>query len=250
MYDPDADFVRGWPASYDFRFHGWRNGIMVMKNIKDGNIYDCLTGEAIEGPAKGSFLTPLPTLETTWGPWLKAHPKTVAYQMISKFKPSPLPTHILSESKSTRSAPDGRLDADTRVFGLAVGKESKAWDLDGLLHRGGGLSEATVGGQKVLLLTDAAMRSVVAFAPETDGKTPASASIVLDRNPADPAARWIDRETGSRWTITGRAVSGPRKGQTLRWLPGVAVKWYAWAAEHPGTELVNSKPGHAARAAD
>ena len=41
----------------------------------------------------------------------------------------------------------------------------------------------------------------------------------------------MDKETGSRWSVVGRAVSGPRKGQTLRWLPGVMVKWYAWAAE-------------------
>ncbi len=47
----------------------------------------------------------------------------------------------------------------------------------------------------------------------------------------------MDQETGSRWSIVGRAVSGPRKGQTLRWLPGVMVKWYAWAAEYPKTAL-------------
>jgi Protein of unknown function (DUF3179) len=47
----------------------------------------------------------------------------------------------------------------------------------------------------------------------------------------------VDQETNSRWSIVGRAVSGPRKGQTLRWLPGVMVKWYAWAAEYPKTSL-------------
>ena len=47
----------------------------------------------------------------------------------------------------------------------------------------------------------------------------------------------MDKETGSRWSIVGRAVSGSRKGQTLRWLPGVMVKWYAWAASYPKTSL-------------
>jgi hypothetical protein len=37
--------------------------------------------------------------------------------------------------------------------------------------------------------------------------------------------------------VLGRAVSGPRKGQTLRWLPGVMVKWYAWAVEYPRTSV-------------
>src|SRR3984893_10167623 len=31
VYDADADFVRGYPASLDYRIHGWRNGVMVMR---------------------------------------------------------------------------------------------------------------------------------------------------------------------------------------------------------------------------
>src|SRR4051812_50070777 len=34
VYDADANFVRGYPASLDYRFHGWRNGVMVMKDRK------------------------------------------------------------------------------------------------------------------------------------------------------------------------------------------------------------------------
>jgi hypothetical protein len=31
VYDPDAGYMRGFEASLDFRFHGWRNGILVLK---------------------------------------------------------------------------------------------------------------------------------------------------------------------------------------------------------------------------
>jgi uncharacterized protein DUF3179 len=62
-------------------------------------------------------------------------------------------------------------------------------------------------------------------------------TLVVDRS--DPESPWVDKETGSRWSVVGRAVSGPRKGQALRWLPGVMVKWYAWAAEYPKTSLEN-----------
>ena len=86
VYDADADFVRGYPASLDYRFHGWRNGVMVMRH-KDGTLFDCLTGRAFDGPRKGEQLTPIPTIETDWGPWLKSSPGTVAYAMISKFQP-------------------------------------------------------------------------------------------------------------------------------------------------------------------
>jgi hypothetical protein len=46
-----------------------------------------------------------------------------------------------------------------------------------------------------------------------------------------------DRESGSRWDITGRAVAGELKGWTLEWLDGTQVKWFAWAAEHPKTTI-------------
>ena len=52
-----------------------------------------------------------------------------------------------------------------------------------------------------------------------------------------PDAPWGDAETGSRWSIAGRAVSGPLKGRTLAWLPGVMVQWHAWSAAHPDGAL-------------
>ena len=71
--------------------------------------------------------------------------------------------------------------------------------------------------------------------PETDGNP--SEPVNLAMEPSEPESPWVDSETGSRWSIVGRAVSGPRKGKTLRWLPGVMVKWYAWSAEYPKTSL-------------
>src|SRR5207248_171447 len=60
VYDADADFVRGWPASLDYRFHGWRNGVLVMRH-QDGTLFDTLTGVAFDGPRQGERLEPLPT---------------------------------------------------------------------------------------------------------------------------------------------------------------------------------------------
>src|SRR5205823_4419645 len=110
------------------RFHGWRNGVMVMRH-KDGTLFDCLTGLAFDGPRKGEQLTPLPTVETDWGPWLKDNPGTVAYAMVPKFQPQSAPKDPLPESRGTRPGPDPRLDAEERVFGLTLGGASQAWPL-------------------------------------------------------------------------------------------------------------------------
>ena len=128
VYDADADFVRGYPASLDYRFHGWRNGVMVMRH-KDGTLFDCLTGLAFDGPRKGEQLTPIPTIETDWGPWLKAQPGTVAYAMVSKFQPQSVPEIAPARVAEDAPEPDPRLDAEERVFGLTLDGESRAWPL-------------------------------------------------------------------------------------------------------------------------
>jgi hypothetical protein len=233
VYDADADFVRGYPASLDYRFHGWRNGVMVMRH-KDGTLYDCLSGLAFEGPRKGERLTPIPTIETDWGPWLKSNPGTVAYAMVAKFRPQSAPRSPLDASLKTRPAPDGRIDPEERVFGLAVGGASAAWPLKSFGER----PEArgvTLAGRRAVILWDGRTRTAAAYEPETEGED--SRTVTLVEDSGDPESPWVDKETGSRWSIAGRAVSGPLKGRTLRWVPGVMVKWYAWAADYPGTAI-------------
>src|SRR5205823_6810182 len=87
VYDPDAGYARGFTASVDFKFHGWRNGVMVMKH-KDGTLYSCMTGIAFEGPRKGDKLLSWPTIVTTWGYAMQHYPTGVAYHMFDKYKPT------------------------------------------------------------------------------------------------------------------------------------------------------------------
>ncbi len=237
IYDADADFVRGYPASLDYRFHGWRNGVMVMRH-KDGTLFDCLTGLAFDGPRKGEQLTPIPTIETDWGPWLKAQPGTVAYAMVSKFQPQSVPKSLLPESRKTRPEPDPRLNPEERVFGLSHGGESRAWPLESFGDVAP-LRKGKLSGQEFILLWDGHTRTASAYAPETEGLKPESVTLAVDMGDAE--SPWVDQETGSRWSVAGRAVSGSRKGQTLRWLPGVMVKWHAWAASYPKTSVEGHK---------
>jgi hypothetical protein len=49
-----------------------------------------------------------------------------------------------------------------------------------------------------------------------------------------------DLETGSRWTIEGKAVDGPLKGSALTPLRWQYVRWHAWVYPHPQTDLFQS----------
>ena len=238
VYDADADFVRGYPASLDYRFHGWRNGVMVMRH-KDGTLFDCLTGLAFAGPRKGDKLTPIPTIETDWGPWSSDNPGTVAYAMVSKFQPQSAPDSVLAESRSTRPKPDPRLDPEERVLGVSLDEKSMAWPLKSFGEKPE-VRTIALGAHQSVILWDSRTRTAAAYATETEGTTSWPVTLAVDLS--EPESPWVDKQTSSRWSIAGRAVTGPRKGQALRWLPGVMVKWYAWAASHPSTLLEPQPP--------
>src|SRR5947209_6249341 len=129
VYDPDAGYARGFAPSYEFRFHGWRNGVMVMKHA-DGTLYSCLSGLAFDGPKKGTRLKPIPTVVTDWGPWLKQYPNAVAYQMSPQFKPTDLPYKPNPASVQTRGPADGRMAPDAFVLGIWDGHTASAWKLN------------------------------------------------------------------------------------------------------------------------
>ena len=239
VYDPDAGFARGFAPSYDFRFHGWRNGVMVMRH-KDGTLYSCLTGVAFDGPRKGSRLQPVPTLVSEWGFWLKGYPHAVAYHMFKKYRPVELPAGANDDSRQSRGPADRRLPAGTLVLGVVEGKAGRAYPLD-MLAKTGLWREAVDGRPRVILWyaptkTAAAYRPL-ASPPKKDSGRPRPVTLRVDAG----VAPFIDKETGSRWDVAGRAVEGALKGWTLEWLDGAQVKWFAWAAEYPETSVYQAK---------
>ena len=241
VYDPDAGFARGFAPSYDFRFHGWRNGVMVMRH-KDGTLYSCLTGVAFDGPRKGDRLKPVPTLVTDWGHWLKHYPRGVAYKMFEKYQPVELPAKPNEDFLKSRGPLDQRLPEGTAVLGVYAGKSSRAYPVEELAKAG--LVREEVDGQPRVVLWYGPSKSAAAYrplatSPEKDGAKPRF--VTLEVVGKAVAAPFTDKETGSRWDIAGRAVDGELKGWTLEWLDGTEVKWFAWAAEYPETSVYRAK---------
>jgi hypothetical protein len=241
VYDPDAGFARGFAPSLDFRFHGWRNGVMVMKH-KDGTLYSCLSGVAFDGPNKGKRLEPVPTLVSDWGFWLKRYPGAVAYHMFDKYQPVELPARANEDARKSRIEADKRLPEDTAVLGVIEGEVARVYPLEALA-KVTLLSEDVAGRPRVVLWqgatkTAAAYRPV-ASPPKKDGGKPRPVTLeIADKGAAVP---FLDKETHSRWDIAGRAVEGELKDWTLEWLDGTQVKWFAWAAEHPKTSIYQAK---------
>ncbi|HVK16035.1 MAG TPA: DUF3179 domain-containing (seleno)protein [Fimbriiglobus sp.] len=256
VYDPDAGFARGFEPGYTFRFHGWRNGVMAMKDTRDGTLYSCLTGVAFDGPKKGQRLKPVPTLTSTWGHWLERYPNAVAYHMFDKYKPVELPKTDNADSAKTRPAKtDPRLKPDELVLGVRVGDKTKAYPL----ARNIDVLEDSIDGTPVAIFrhgngAEAAYRLVAspprkfqAPRPDKDGVSPPDDGTPLPGATGakprtlsgfkDSKLGPLDRDTDSAWDVAGRAWHGDLKGWTLEPVDAVACKWFAWSAEYPDTEV-------------
>lgn len=234
VFDPDAGFARGYEPSLDFSFYGWRNGIMVMRH-KDGTLFSTLSGRAFEGPRKGEQLKSIATLRTDWGHWQKAYPGSVAYRMFEKYQPIELPKRDNADSKQTRAEVDLRLTENGEVLGVSINGKQKAYPLDAM-PKNGGLVRDQLAGKEIMILWQPDTRTAGAYATSLDG-TPGSHVDRLEFDTAVPSAPFLNRETNSRFDITGRAVSGPLKGKTLTWIDSVQCRWFAWTAEYPQTEI-------------
>ena len=255
VYDPDAGFARGFAPSYEFRFHGWRNGVMVLRH-KDGTLFSGLTGVAFDGPRKGTRLKPAPTVVSDWGWWLEHYPDAVAYHMFEKYRPVELPATENPDSVKSRGTPDPRLPANEPVLGVWTGKAARAYPVADLQRTG--LVADVLDGEPIVVLWEPRTRTASAYrpvaaqprkykgpAPDAAGVSPPDdgvpiGAVVPPRRLTLSAAApgWFrDAETKSLWDVTGRCVDGELKGYTLDWVESVQVKWFAWAAEYPGTAV-------------
>ena len=217
VYDPDAGYARGFAPSYNFVFHGWRNGVMVMKDKTDGTLYSCLSGVAFDGPRKGDRLKPIPTLVSTWGEVMKRNPNAVAYHMFEKYKPSELPT--TANEEAAKSRPDKLADMPGRevipraykdgdvlvvispspkfhepILAIRVGKETKAFQLHDLpaeLQLTNRLFHESVGGKDVVVFWNSSTSASAYFPvarqprkwkgpnPDKNGVSPPDAGTLL-----------------------------------------------------------------------
>ena len=137
---------------------------------------------------------------------------------------------------------DPRLPPTARVLALELNGETAAFDFEYLASRR--VVNDNVGGQPVLALWSPGVLSVLDTPRIADARDVGAAAAhgrevggrVLTFEFADGAFR--DRETGSVWSLSGRALSGPMAGAQLPALLHGSPFWFAWAAYHPQTRLI------------
>lgn len=232
FYDADGGYVAAYKKDYGYSFHGWRNGVMIVKG-RDGSLWSALSGTCFDGPKKGERLTRIPSMVTDWAYWLMLHPESTAYDLFDgkKYKVTSLPKSMSKEAKETQGKVDARLQPTATVLGVEARGQRKAYPVGGADERA--CFNDAIAGQTVAVFWYGPTRTAVAFSREVDGRT-----LTFYADSVSPeSAPMKDRETGTRWTMAGRAIDGPLRGKELQWVNSVQCHWYAWVAEYPNTEI-------------
>jgi len=199
-------------------------------------LWSALTGIAFDGPKKGQRLERIPSMVTNWEHWMMLHPESTAYNLFDgeTYRATPLPTSMSDEAKRSMGEVDPRLKPLANVLGVEFGTVNKAYALDELPARACLLD--TVGDREVAVLWYGPTQTAVAFDRQVGDQ-----SLTLYADDVSPeSAPFKDKETGTRWTLAGRAVDGPLQGKELTWVNSIQCRWYAWSAEYTETQLHDS----------
>lgn len=232
FYDPDGGYVAAYEKDYGYKFHGWNNGVMIVKG-PDGSLWSALSGICFDGPKEGQRLKRIPSMVTDWGYWLMLHPESTAYDLFdgNKYTVMPLPKEMSKEAEQTMGEVDPRLKPTANVLGVEVDGRTKVYPIDDAGRRA--CFNDSLADQQIAVFWYQPTRTAVAFSRELDGQT-----LTFYADSISPESAPIkDRETGTRWTLAGRAVDGPLRGEELNWVSSVQCRWYAWAAEYPKSQL-------------
>ena len=179
-----------------------------------------LTGSGIE-------LEVLPVAIASWRDWRAAHPATSVLSLETGFERDYTPGQPYGEYFASPElmfpalVPDRRLAPKDYVFALRLEGLDKAWPLEAFA--GGEVVNDRIGEQPVVLVGDAATRTVRAyrsggrrFEPETE--------------------RGSLTAGDGNWRIEEGALVGP-DGQRLERLPGHIAYWFAWQSFIEGAPL-------------
>lgn len=220
----------------------YQANLIMYDRAADDSLWPQMAGRAACGPRQGQSLVRRPVLETTWSGWQELFPEG----RVVSVGPFDAQIYAVNPYGASYESPsngdylgfpiprsDDRRPPKERVLGFpATGSEApRAFPFQAMQARGGAWAGALdFDGRPAAVFWDGQRVAAVAVRPVADGR---ALSFGVEDG-------WIvDAETGSRWSVRGRAESGPLAGQELPLIAEAYVAfWQAWAAFHPGTELV------------
>lgn len=213
--------------------------------MQTGNFIQQLDARVISGPNEGEVLESFPVVMARWDEWKRLHPDTKVFyappitvrdRIVQKLLMTMVPLSRLAARDEpwhvVRSAPDARLPAMSFVFGVEINGERCAYPTSALKKKP--VVNDTVGSEPVVVLYDAAHDIGQVFLRRVGNK------VLTFRKIAGKGGSLIvqDKETETRWNVSGHGLKGTLKGKSLEPAPHWnQLFWFSWAAFKPDTRI-------------
>jgi hypothetical protein len=227
-----------WNAAADGRkltFHlsGINNQNFIMNDDETGSWWQQVTGEAIQGPLKGTKLGTVAQDEVTFEVWRRENPRGRVLRPDAKVAKQYAGAdweQVIAKLPTVGPLTDKRLQARALIVGIEQNGAAKAYPFTAVQKQSPVVD--TVGGTPVVLIVADDGRSVRAFDRRIDGR-----ALDLYAKPNAKPLTLVDAQTGSEWTFAGAATKGALAGRTLARVPFLNDYWFDWKNYHPKTAV-------------
>lgn len=193
--------------------------------------------QSVSGKMKGEFIETYQLVETTWETWKKMYPASRVVTTSTGFN-KPYGNFPYGDFRTNHdyllfpvNNEDSRLERKVRVHGIISDGTAKAYSINSFAE-GIEIVMDQVGGKPVVIAGSREQNLTVSFESQLKDGAVLSFTPLQDELPLI-----IMDNSGSKWDIFGRAVSGPNKGKQLKPTRSFNAYWFAWAAFYPNTAL-------------
>ena len=216
---------------------------LVMYDRQTESWWQQITGEAIIGELVGTKLKFIPAPIVSWAEFKKANPNGKVFSRDTGYsRPygrNPYTGYDTGSPFLYRGPQDDRLPATERVATVSVGDEAVAFPFSVLEKEP--VVDYTIGGQDIVVFYKKGTASALDNNAIARGRDVGATGVFIP----EVAARTLtfrlengeirDNETGSTWSLLGKAVGGPLEGERLEPVVHANNFWFSWAVFKPNT---------------
>jgi len=226
---------------------------LIMYDRLTESLWTHFDGRAVVGVLAGTQLEPLASPLMAWEDFIAAHPdgRVLDWTRTGHSRDYGRNPYVGYDDAETepflfRGIVDDRERAMQRVVGITVDEASVAYSMALLADGGGSATAVNVGSRDLVILWKPGQASALDASTVGGGEGVGSVGVFvpeLDGSPVTLIAQggvFLDRETGSTWTIAGIAVEGPLAGSRLERVEHLDTFWFAWSTYRPDTLLIDT----------
>ncbi len=243
-YCPLTGSAIGWNRKIDGSVTTFGvSGLLYNTNLLP---YDRETGSnwsqmellCVNGSRAGKIPETVPLIETTWESFKQMFPDSKIITTATGFSRS-YGTYPYDDYKTNNDKllfpinnKDSRLSAKTRVLGVKINQQSKAYRISSFTSTTTVIHDS-LGGEQIVLVGNSSRNFATAF------KRTASDGTLLTFTPVTGIGTAVLRDSdGTNYDLFGYGLDGPRQGQRLISLEESYIAyWFAWGTFHVGTEI-------------